>query len=185
MISAIYARVSDDKLKEDGMRRQDVNRQVERLRPFAGIDALVFIDDGVSAFKEDWNSRPEFCRMLREIRANRIHRVYVESLDRWSRRVTDGLTTLKEVAGYNCIVISIAEGELDITSSQGWLKTGIFLLMAEWASRDKSEKVRHAMERRRLDMRKVCRSCGVVHLGRHPFTCGCRVCLQKKGEGGK
>jgi DNA invertase Pin-like site-specific DNA recombinase len=176
---AIYARVSDAKLTEAGERRQDIQRQVDRLKPYAGRSALVFRDDDKSAFKEDYNSRPEFCRLMREIRANRIRKVYVESLDRWSRRIADGMRTLGEVSEHNATVISIQEGEIDVTSSAGWLKTGIFLLMAEWASRDKSDKIRNALDRRRNDKRKLCHSCGVVHMGRHPNSCRCKRCIRK------
>lgn len=181
MVNAIYARVSDDKLKEDGQRRQDVNRQIERLSEYAGAEAIVFQDDAVSAFKEDYNARPNFLRLMREIRANRVHKVYVESLDRISRRVADGLPLLEEISQRNCTVVSIAEGEIDVTSSPGWLRTGIFLLMAEWSSRDKSDKVKSAMERMRNDKRRICGSCGVVHMGRHPDSCGCTMCVRKGG----
>lgn len=154
---AIYARVSDDKLKDDGGRRQDVMRQVERLRPFAGADALVFVDDGRSAFKEDYQSRPAFCRLLREIRAHRVSRVYIESLDRWSRRVEDGLKTIREAAACGCTVTSAAEGELDITAPEGWFKVGVAFLLAEWASRSMSWKIRQGMARRKA---------AGVHVGR-------------------
>lgn len=184
-MNAIYARVSDDKLRLDGERRQDVQRQVERLRAYAGPDAQVYVDDAKSAFKEDYNSRPEFLRLLREIRANRVHKVFVESLDRISRRVAEGLPLLEEVSRRNCTVVSVAEGEIDVTSSPGWLRTGIFLLMAEWSSRDKSDKVKSAMERRRRDKRKICKSCGIVHLGRHPKTCSCPRCRRPTNEGRK
>lgn len=180
---AIYARVSDDKLKQDGERRQDIERQLERCRAYAENDpdregaVLVFKDDSTSAFKEDYNARPDFLRMLREIKANRVHKVYVETLDRISRRVAEGLPLLeRQFSAYNATVISIAEGEIDVTSSPGWLRTGIFFLMAEWSSRDKSDKVKSAMERLRNDKRKTCRSCGVVHLGRHPKACRCPMC---------
>lgn len=185
---AIYARVSDDKLQADGSRRQDVERQVEKLRPLAAAmfpDAVLlpaFIDDGRTAFKEDYSSRPAFCRLLREIRARRVQRVYVESLDRWARRIEDGLKTLREATESGCTVTSAAEGECDITTPEGWFKVGVAFLMAEWASRSQSWKVRQAMERRRADKRKVCHSCGVVHLGRHPRTCACPKC-RTKGEG--
>lgn len=147
--TAIYARVSDDKLREDGARRQDVMRQVERLRPLAGPDALLFIDDGRSAFKEDYHSRPEFCRLLREIRARRVGRVYIESLDRWSRRVEDGLKTIREATEYGCTVTSAAEGEIDETMPDGWFRAGVAFLLAEWASRSMSWKIRQGMARRK------------------------------------
>jgi len=152
---AIYARVSDDKLKEDGERRQDVNRQVELLDKH--VEGWLqqndwdrsepFIDDGKSAFKEDYSSRPEFCRLMREIKAHRINRVYVESLDRWSRRVVEGLVSLKTASEFGCTIVSIAEGEIDWTTPQGWFKSYIALGMAEWASRDKSWKVKSGMQR--------------------------------------
>lgn len=179
---AIYARVSDDKMTEEGDRRQDIQRQIERLRPYAGQDALVFADDAKSAFKEDYNSRPDFVRLMQEIKGNRINRVYIESMDRWSRRVIDGLQTLTKAAEHNCTITSIMEGEFDVTESQGWMRSTFALMMAEWASRDKSEKIKNAMERRRNDQRRICLSCGVVHMGRHPTTCMCPKCRRKKGR---
>jgi len=181
MQEAIYARVSDDKLREDGQRRQDVNRQVDMLKLRSAKNALIFTDDGISAFKEDYNARPAFLKLMREIRARRVQRVWIESLDRWSRRIEDGLRTLKEAAEYGCTVTSIAEGESDITTSQGWFKTGLSFLMAEWASRDKSDKVKSGMARARGKVENICASCGVVHLGRHPLTCKCEKCHKKKG----
>jgi DNA invertase Pin-like site-specific DNA recombinase len=182
MVNAMYVRVSDDKLTDDGSRRQDVQRQVERLKPYAGEGALIFSDDAKSAYKEDYNSRPEFVKMLREIKANRVQRVYIESMDRWSRRVVDGLTTLQSCAEHNCTITSIMEGEFDVTESAGWMRSTFALMMAEWASRDKSEKVKNAMDRRRLDQSKICQSCGVVHMGRHPLTCECKACRKIKGR---
>jgi len=180
MTVAIYARVSDQKLKEDGQRRQDIQRQIELLKTAAGADAIIFYDDGVSAFKEDYNSRPAFLKLMREIRAHRIQQVWIESLDRWSRRIEDGLRTLREASESGCTVSSIADGEVIITSSQGWFKAGISLLLAEWASRDKSERVRSGMERAKSKAQNICEACGVVHIGRHPLACNCEKCLKKR-----
>ena len=177
---AIYARVSDQKLKEDGQRRQDIQRQIELLRTRAGIDALVFSDDGISAFKEDYNARPEFLKLMREIRAHRVQQVWVESLDRWSRRIENGLRTLREASEAGCTVSSISDGEVDITSSQGWFKAGVSLLLAEWSSRDKSERVRSGMARAKGKEANICPACGIVHIGRHPLACGCAKCLKKR-----
>jgi DNA invertase Pin-like site-specific DNA recombinase len=188
MKAAIYARVSDDKLKADGDRRQDVQRQVERLAPYMkmwkqlnpGWDiSSPFIDDGKSAFKEDYAARPAFISLMNEIRAHRVNRVYVESLDRWSRRVVEGLTTLKEADASGCTIVSVAEGEIDFTNPQGWFRSLMSLGMAEWASREKSWKVTSAMERRRNDKKKECSSCGIVHMGRHPASCQCKNCRRR------
>lgn len=178
-----YIRVSDQKLKTDGDRQQDVNRQKEKIKAFCKVmnwdEPIFFCDDGISAFKEDYNSRPDFCKMLREIRGNRIQRVIVEDLTRWSRRIEDGLKTMREVSD-KCTVTSMAEGEVYITEPEGWFKCSIAFLMAEWASRITAYKVQSGMNRLRNNKDKICLSCGVVHLGRHPLTCMCKSCNKKR-----
>ena len=96
-----YIRVSDQKLKTDGDRRQDINRQQQKIISYCKTMELgtpiFFSDDGLSAFKDDYNSRPEFLRMLREVKANRVKHIIIEDITRWSRRIGDGLKTLSEV----------------------------------------------------------------------------------------
>lgn len=200
MKAGIYARVSDDKFTEEGQRRQDIQRQIDRLLPVAqswveaqnalalrdgtrelwDTEIAIYKDDAITAFKEDYNSRPDFVRLLGEVDANRLHKVFTESLDRWSRRVVDGLTTMKRVSvEHNCTVTSIQDGEVEVTTPQGWFKTTIGFVMAEWASRDKSDKVKHALKTRRADKRRICVSCGIVHMGRHSSVCLCGKCLKK------
>ncbi len=183
---AIYARVSDDKLTTEGLRRQDINRQIALLTKFCKAygwpKPIIFQDDNKSAFKDDYQSRPDFCRLLREIRAHRVQRVIVEDLTRWSRRIEDGLKTIKEAAEIGCTVTSSAEGEVDVTTPDGWFKCAIAFLLAEWSSRSQSSKVKSGMQRRKNDKSKRCPHCKVVHLGRHPASCKCKKCLKGKGR---
>jgi DNA invertase Pin-like site-specific DNA recombinase len=180
-----YIRVSGQKLNTDGLRLQDVNRQREKITKFCEAmnwnAPIFFCDDGISAYKEDYNSRPDFCRMLREIRANRIQRVIVEDLTRWSRRIEDGLKTMRE-ASEKATITSMAEGEVDITLPDGWFKTAVAFLLAEWSSKSSSYKVQSGMQRRLNNEEKKCPFCNEVHLGRHPDTCGCDKCLKRKGR---
>ena len=148
----IYARVSDIKLKEDGERRQDVNRQVEKIKAWMETgewlkeDTLeVYIDDGKSAFQDDYSSRPAFCKLLRDIKSRQIKRVFIEDLTRWSRRVEDGLRTIRIATENNCTVTSLAEGEIDTTLPERWLRCAMGLMMAEWASRSQGWKVKSGM----------------------------------------
>lgn len=190
MKAAIYVRVSDDKLKTDGERRQDIQRQTEKLRNYANavgtpvLEEDVYADDNLSAFKEDYSSRPAFVKLLREIRGHHYQRVYVEDLTRWARRIDDGLKTLKEASDAGCTITSLMEGEIDTTSAAGWFRAAVALMLAEWASRSMSEKVTSGMARRAADQRRVCHSCGVIHMGRHPLSCQCLKCraaITKKG----
>lgn len=150
---AIYARVSDDKIMEDGARRQDVGRQVEKITawiknsPFKDSEIVTFVDDGKSAFKEDYSSRPAFCELRKSIYDMQIKRVVVEDLTRWSRRLEEGLRTMREASDCGCTVTSLAEGETEITTPEGWFRCAISLLMAEWAARSQSWKVKSGMER--------------------------------------
>lgn len=180
-----YVRVSDQKLKTDGDRRQDIDRQKQKISKFCesmGWGTPEFYsDDGISAYKEDYNSRPSFCRMLREVRANRIKRIVVEDLTRWARRIEDGLKTMREVSE-KCTVTSMSEGEVYTTTPEGWFKCALAFLMAEWNSKNLSHKVSSGMMKRLKDPKAICKSCGVVHLGRHPKTCECRICKKRKGR---
>jgi DNA invertase Pin-like site-specific DNA recombinase len=187
-----YIRVSDQKLRTDGDRRQDVNRQKEKITKFSesmGWGTPVFYcDNGISAFKEDYNSRPDFLKMIREIRAHRIQRVIVEDLTRWSRRIEDGLKTMKEAGDAGCTITSMSEGNADVTYPEGWFKTAIAFLLAEWASRISSSKVTSGMLKRLDNPKAICESCSklqgktIVHLGRHPKQCMCKRCKQVKGR---
>jgi DNA invertase Pin-like site-specific DNA recombinase len=179
MVIAGYTRVSDAKLKTDGERRQDIKRQEEKIKNYCKFqnlpEPIFFNDDNLSAFKDDYNSRPQFIRLLHEVKANRVQHIIVEDMTRWSRRIEDGLKTLREVTEKSKIT-SLAEGELGVTIPEQWFKTAIGFLMAEWSSRITSYKVKSGMDKRLTDETKKCKKCGKIHLGRIPEAC-------KKGEG--
>lgn len=148
---ALYARVSDDKMKADGVRVQDVERQVDLLLEYwkgEGIlvqDVKVYVDDGRSAFKDDWNMRPAFKQLFNDCRRHFITHVVIEDMTRFSRRLDLGIPLLRELGELNVHLISLKEGELEVTSSKGWLQSAMLLFFAEWDSRVKSEKIRSGM----------------------------------------
>lgn len=149
----IYARVSDDKKKADGERRQDVDRQIALGKSFwegRGIpkDRIeVYCDDGKSAFTDDLNQRPDFKRLLNDCRRNMLRDFWVEDITRFSRNLSMGLQWLKELGSLNVNMVSQREGEIEITSSRGWMQSTMLLMFAEWDSRVKSEKVRSGMQK--------------------------------------
>lgn len=150
---AIYCRVSDVKKKEDGERRQDIGRQVEMLKGYylgKGIkeeDIAVYQDDGKSAYTDDLNQRPDFKRLLNDCRRYYVKEFAIEDMTRFSRNLSMGLAWIKELGQLNVNIISMREGEIDCTSSAGWMKSAITLLFAEWDSRIKSEKVQSGMRK--------------------------------------
>lgn len=151
MNTAIYARVSDDKKKDDGTRRQDIARQINilnehlKLKGINPREIVIYSDDGKSAYTEDLNQRPAFKQMLNDCRRHFIKEIYVEDMTRFSRNLSIGLQILKELSELNVHLISLREGELETTSPQAWMQSTILLMFAEWDSRIKSEKVKSGM----------------------------------------
>lgn len=145
---AIYARVSDDKKKLDGERRQDIDRQVKALKEYFKLQEVeLYLDDGKSAFTDDINQRPEFKRLIMDVRRNHIKQIYIEDMTRFARNLSLGLQWLKELGSCGATIISMKEGELEVTSSKGWMQSTFLLFFAEWDSRVKSEKVKSGMEK--------------------------------------
>lgn len=151
MKPAIYARVSDDKKKSDGERRQDVNRQVEMIKEHLerkGItECFIYVDDGKSAYTEDLNSRVAFKNLLNDCRRHYVQEIYLEDMTRFSRNLSMGLQWLKELGELGVHITSLKEGELEVTSSKGWMQSTMLLMFSEWDSRIKSEKVRSGMKK--------------------------------------
>lgn len=153
MVIAIYPRVSDDKKKGDGERRQDINRQIELIKDHLirkGVsesEISIYEDDAKSAYTDDINQRPNFKRLLNDCRRHYIKEIYIEDMTRFSRNLSLGLQWLKELGELNINLISLKEGELEVTSSKGWMQSTMLLMFAEWDSRIKSEKVRSGMQK--------------------------------------
>lgn len=147
---ALYCRVSDDKKKVDGERIQDVQRQVELLgNPLTekGIEFKTYVDDGKSAFTDDINQRPAFKNLMNDCRRNFISIIYIEDLTRFSRNLSLGLQWLKELGQLGVQVISVKEGDIEVTSAKGWMSSAFLLMFAQWDSMVKSEKVRSGMQK--------------------------------------
>jgi len=150
---AVYARVSDDKKKPDGERFQDIDRQLQVLREhlkFKGIkkeDCVEYLDDNKSAFTDDWNQRPAFKQLINDCRRHFIQEIYIEDMTRFSRVISFALPLLQELGELNVKLISLREGELEVTSSPGWLKSSFLLMFAEWDSRVRAEKIKSGMKK--------------------------------------
>jgi len=153
IFDASYERVSDDKKKDDGTRRQDVDRQNSQIKEHYNRMGITnfkrYVDDGKSAFTEDLNQRPAFKKLLNDCRRHFIKRIIVEDMTRFSRNLSMGLQWLKELGELGVEVISLKEGELDVTTSKGWMQSSMLLMFSEWDSRIKSEKVKSGMQKAR------------------------------------
>jgi len=150
---ALYLRVSDDKKKNDGERRQDIFRQIKIFAEYFSRNNIkkvkIYADDGKSAWSEDLNQRPDFKELLNHCRGNWIKYIYIEDMTRFSRNLSLGLQWFKELGEKGIQVISLKEGEIEVTSSKGWMQSAMLLMFSEWDSRIKSEKVKSGMNKAR------------------------------------
>ena len=157
--TAVYVRVSDNKKKSDGERRQDVNRQIEIIEEYlkrAGIVKWkVYCDDGRSAFTDDLNQRPAFKQLMNDCLRYYIKDIYIEDLTRFSRNLALGINWMTKLSELNVNIISLKEGQLEYTSSKGWMQSNILLLLAEWESKIRSEKVKSGMARAKIQGKHV------------------------------
>lgn len=151
----IYARVSDTKKKNDGERRQDVERQISlglayyARRGISEDQVAIYSDDGKSAFTDDLNQRPDFKRLLNDCRRHYLYEFVIEDMTRFARNLSFGLQWLKLIGSLNVNLVSLKEGEIEETSSRGWLQSTMLLMFAEWDSRVKSEKVKDGMAKKK------------------------------------
>lgn len=179
------------KLKEDGTRRQDIDRQVDLLKNYCATmhydapEELIFKDDGKSAWTDDLNSRPAFKEMRSLMLRHKFDKVIVESLDRFSSNLAQGLDWLTEYSKNGIHIISLQSGEHEVTSDEGWMKSAMFLMFAEYRIRNLRSKVIDGMLRRKNKQTAICGSCNEVHIGRHPNKCKCKECLRSHPERAK
>jgi len=142
---AIYCRVSKDEVSSDGS-LQDSNNQLIPLKKYCESmnwqinENLIFIDraSGGSA------NRPEFQRMLGEVRQRHIDLILVWSLDRFSREgMSSTLSYIKQLKTYKTSLKSLQESWLD-TQQEGIaeLLLGIFSWVAAEEKRRISERTK-------------------------------------------
>lgn len=120
---AIYARKSV--FREDSI---SIESQIEQCEYEArGEEYLVYKDNGFSGKDTD---RPDFQRMMTDIRAGLINKVIVYRLDRVSRSVLDFSEMMEEFQKYNVAFVSATE-HFDTSSPMGRAMLNICIVFAQ------------------------------------------------------
>lgn len=120
---AIYARKSV--FKEDSI---SVESQIEFCQyETRGEDYRVYKDNGYSGKNTD---RPDFQRMMEDIKAGRINKVIVYKLDRISRSVLDFSEMMEKFQKYNVDFVSATE-HFDTSSPMGRAMLNICIVFAQ------------------------------------------------------
>ncbi len=101
ILIAIYARQSID--KKDSL---SIETQVEKCKKEAEDTYTIFVDKGFSGKN---TNRPEFQKMLEQVREGKIHRILVYRIDRFSRSIADFGAIWETLQKYGVDFVSINE----------------------------------------------------------------------------
>jgi len=141
--AGIYARISSDREGD----QLGVTRQIEDCRRYAercGFEvADVYVDDDTSAWSG--KRRPEFERMLDDLRGRRIGAVLAWHLDRLTRHPRE-LEAFIDLCEELRVELGCVTGEVDLGSHIGRLTARMLGGLARYESDHKSERIRRKHE---------------------------------------
>lgn len=140
-----YLRVSTDKqvqvfegsLDTQKYRMQEFVKSKNRDNKNWGTIVDFYIDEGLSAGTVN---RPEYQRMMKDVRAEKIDLILVADISRLSRSVHDFSVLLKDLEQYNASYLSMKE-QFDTTTPAGRLMINMVVNMAQFEREQTSERV--------------------------------------------
>lgn len=158
VMAAVYARISLD--RQDGA---GVERQLEdgiALARKRGWDLVEYVDNSLTAFRR--KKRPEWLRLLADLRSGRVQAVVGYHTDRFYRRVVE-LEDLILIAEQMPIEIATAmSGDLDLNTASGRANARMLVVFAQHESERIGERVTRAKKQRAIEGR-------AAGGGRRPF----------------
>lgn len=119
-----------------------------------------FVEEGRSAISDDYARRPQFRALLAAAEARQFRTVVVVDVDRFARSTLAGLAAAARLERAGCAVVSLNQGDMDLTTPDGEMKFTMHLMVARYESRQKGRRVRAAIARIRAEGR---------HYGSLPF----------------
>lgn len=131
MTTAVYVRVSTVGQNEAGQRRE-----VQRWLTVNGIqDAIWFVDKETGTNLD----RPGFEKLQRDIFDGKVKTVVVWKLDRLSRSLKDGITTLCDWCDRGIRVVSVTQ-QIDFNGAVGKLIAAVLFAVAQMENETRRER---------------------------------------------
>jgi DNA invertase Pin-like site-specific DNA recombinase len=144
--AALYCRISNDDKADDKPDAKGVSRQEREARAHVKRKgykvAGLYVDNDLGASRHSRAKvRPEWERLLADVRAGRIDVVVARDLDRLTRRVREGqdLIDLVEQTG---VTFDLYRGHIDLTNASGQQMFGIMVNIAAGESARTSERMK-------------------------------------------
>lgn len=145
MRAALYIRVSSEEQARHGL---SLEAQQEKLRQYAAEAGLRIVDEyhdeGYSA-RKSFRSRPQFVRLLDDVRRERFDVILFVKLDRWFRNVAD-YYEIQRVLDEHHVSWIATEEEYDTTTANGRLHLNIKLSIAQDEADRTSERIKFVFE---------------------------------------
>jgi site-specific DNA recombinase len=140
MRAAIYTRISSDPRDTQlGVKRQeDDARQLVALRGWEVAD--VYQDNDESAF--NGHARPEFQRLLEDVRARRVQAVVAWHPDRLTRNDEEQAALIKLLRETRCAVETVRAGAMDVATASGRLMAKMLGINSVYESEHRSERLK-------------------------------------------
>lgn len=152
---AIYCRVSTEEQAKN--KEGSITSQIQRLK--MKVDEKNAYENGkwgkiVSIYQDAAYSgkntdRPEFQRMLADVKRQRINTILVTELSRLSRSVTDFLNFIKELEDHGCDFICL-QYDFDTTSPAGKVFMTIIMALAQFERELTAERIKNNFHARAL-----------------------------------
>lgn len=139
MEDAVYARQSVEKKNSIS-----IEGQIDLCEKAAGASLKVYKDRGYSGKNTE---RPDFQRLMRDIQAGKIRKLYVYRLDRFSRSVAD-FGRLWEVLQANHVEFVSVNENFDTTTPMGRAMLHIIMVFAQLERETTAERVKDNYYRR-------------------------------------
>lgn len=137
--AVIYARYSSEKQND-----MSIDGQIAECRRYAEANGLFVIGEYIDrAYSATTDRRPEFRRMIEDSKKKNFDAVIVYQLDRFARNMFDAGYYAKILRDNGAELVSAVEHISG--DSAGVITTALILGMAEWYSKQLSEKVTRGM----------------------------------------
>ncbi len=127
--TAVYIRVSTEDQAREG---HSLDEQLDRIKEFCNYKKLnikkVYKDDGKSA--KDMKGRPEFLKMVKDVKDGKINNICIYKLDRLTRSVKDLEEILVLLDECDCGLMSVSE-EINTKGYMGVFFIRLTILLAQ------------------------------------------------------